>query len=352
MNSSISDEPSRVAAITSELFGKQSGTVLPSLTNETTITLEGGADRRDDAAWLTFSGPATIVASSDYVRGQKFMLYELGLLSNYDIGYYLAGANWSDIAAMGAAPVALLSVVRYPSSLSDEDFNAILSGIRDACAAIGAHNVGGDIGTAERLILSATAIGAATPGQVLTRAGARPGDSLWLSGHTGIALAAMKYFSEKENRGWCLPEQTETELLDVWKRVRPEISLGSYLPTIGATSCQDTSDGLKATIAQLGNASNVDFEIDFESVPIHDAVKRVAALADVDPLTLVFGGSVDFRLLFTLPSETTAIQGLLEHHPTCVQIGHAAEATPAGAASAADLPGVAWSHQADPLALA
>ncbi|MGH3818076.1 MAG: AIR synthase related protein [Pseudonocardiaceae bacterium] len=43
--------------------------------------------------------------------------------------------------------------------MPDTIFEMVLSGIRDSCALVGAPNVGGDIGTAERLILSATALG-------------------------------------------------------------------------------------------------------------------------------------------------------------------------------------------------
>jgi selenophosphate synthase len=72
-------------------------------------------------------------------------------------------ANLSDIAAMGALPIALLTVVRYPRSLPDDDFTALMEGIRDACRQVGTPNVGGDIGSAERIILSASALGIVAP---------------------------------------------------------------------------------------------------------------------------------------------------------------------------------------------
>lgn len=350
MSEEISDEPSRVASITSGLFGSQSGNPLAHLPNGTSVVLEGGADRRDDAAWFTADGPVTIVAASDYVRGPKFMLYELGLLSNYDLGYYLVGANLSDIAAMGAEPIALMSVVRYPNTLPDADFHDIMRGIHDACAAGSVMNVGGDIGSAERIILSASALGATTPGAALTRAGAKPGDALWLSGETGIALAAMTYFSKRQANHWQLSHHSETVLLNAWKRVRPEIALGLYLSRqLGATSCQDTSDGLKATIEQLAASSGVQFDIDLNEVPVHPVVREVSELAGLETNSLVFGGSVDFRLLFTVRPGRDTEKELRTRFPNCRMIGTAREPELGGIAKASELPGAAWVHQADPL---
>lgn len=56
------------------------------------------------------------------MRGPKFRLFEAGYLDEYDLGYYLAAANFSDIAAMGATPIGLLTVVRYPPDMSDDVF--------------------------------------------------------------------------------------------------------------------------------------------------------------------------------------------------------------------------------------
>src|SRR5205823_3775557 len=128
-------------------------------------------------------------AGSDYVRGSKFTLFELGHLSHYDLGYYLAIANFSDIAAMGAKPLALLSVVRYPPEMADSDFDLVLQGIADGAQACSAANVGGDIGEAERLMLSATALGVCAPGRALLRSGAKAGDVLCLTGEVGTAGA-------------------------------------------------------------------------------------------------------------------------------------------------------------------
>ncbi|WP_433586452.1 thiamine-phosphate kinase [Microbacterium hydrocarbonoxydans] len=335
-----SSEPERVREITTEIFGGQSGSTWRQPTAE--VTLVGGADRADDAAWLHFEGSAEIVMASDYVRGSEFLLFQLGVLDHYDIGYYLAAANISDIAAMGAEPLALTSVVRYPKDLADKDFSAIMRGIRDCCRRHGCHNIGGDIGTAERIILSASALGMTAPGTVLARDGARVGDLVVLSGATGIALAAMIYFEGRSTHGWRLAEEQERRLENAWKRVEPEVALGRVLSTRGlATSCQDTSDGLRATVEQIERASGVGIEIDPEAVPVDETVAAVAELAGIPALDIVFGGSVDFRLLFTVSG------GARDDIPDSATV--IGSVTPAGS-HVGRLPGRAWEHQSDPLA--
>ena len=151
----------RLANIVARIFAGQSGnkSLSVQLSDETGADLTAGVDAQDDCAVFRLTGEQDLVVGSDYVRGPKFRLYEMGLLDDYDVGYYLIAANVSDIAAMGARPIGVVTVVRYPPDMSDDTFTSTLRGIRDACRHFSAPNVGGDIGGAERLILSATALG-------------------------------------------------------------------------------------------------------------------------------------------------------------------------------------------------
>ena len=204
----FSDEPSRVAQIVKSFLGGQTGAIVGP-ESEPLARLVIGGDRKDDCAAYEVYRPVTIVVGTDYVRGPKFALYELGLLSNFDIGYYVVAANVSDIAAMGATPLGVLTVVRYPNDLDDESFEQIMAGIHQAVADFGTLNVGGDIGQAERIILSATAFGLCEQGKVLSRSGSRPGDLLCVTGPCGVLGAAVAYFPNREERGWKLSADTE-----------------------------------------------------------------------------------------------------------------------------------------------
>lgn len=351
----FSDEPTRVRQLVSEFLSGQSGALVG--TDGLDVQLSAGADARDDCAVYDIGSPMSLVVGSDYIRGPKFILHEMGLLSDFDIGYYLAAANISDVAAMGATPIGLLSVVRYPHELDDAGFRQVMAGIHQGCTDFGTLNVGGDIGNAERLILAGTALGVCPPGKVLRRHGARLGDLLCLTGPCGLLGAAVAYFPKRDSFAGRLPEETEQRLLDSWKRPRARVAEGQLLSRKPyATSCQDTSDGLKATVEQIMQASEVGFRVVEQDVPIDPAVRAVAELMNVEPLALAMSASSDFQLAFTVaPDDLAACRESftasgLDFHV----IG---EATEKGEAEAVHngisrpLPGVAWKHQKSDISL-
>jgi thiamine-monophosphate kinase len=305
-----SDEPTRLGEVVVPVFADETLGWQCQLLNGSRAELVAGVLAQDDCAIFSLNGRQDLVVGSDYIRGSKFRLYEMGYLNNFDIGYYLAMANFSDIAAMGALPIALLSVIRYPRSMSDDEFRLVVEGIKSACTCVGARNVGGDIGTAERLILSAAAVGTVEPGRVLRRHGAEPGDVLCSTGYTGIAGAAQQYFYHVPDKGRELEQKVEDQLLRSWQRPEALIRQGRLMSQSEVvTSCQDSSDGLKAAIESLAQASGVGFVLREEHLPVADIVRRVASLRELEVLEVIFGDSVDFQLVFTVrEQELPALQ--------------------------------------------
>jgi thiamine-monophosphate kinase len=348
----FSDEPSRVAQLVETFFTGQSGSVV-STGELPTVVLAAGADKGDDCAVYDISGPVTLVAGSDYVRGPKFALYELGILTEFDIGYYLVAANLSDIAAMGALPIGMLTVVRYPKELDDAEFIDLMAGIHQACTDHATLNVGGDIGNAERIILSGSAIGICERGKTLSRATAQPGDLLCVTGSCGVLGAAVAYFPKRDQNGWSLDDTVERALLEGWRRPRARIAEGRILSSRGyGTSCQDTSDGLKATIEQIAVASGVGFEVFADAIMVPPGVAEVARLMGVDPLTLSLSASSDFQLAFTIrPSELEDCSGEFAKFGLEMRVIGSACSAEKGVSlvdsngERAPLPGVAWRHQ-------
>ena len=343
------NEPEKIETIVVPTFSREAAKQTVVLKGGLITTVLDSADQ-DDCAVFSVTGDVDLVWGSDYIRGPKFSLFEKGYLSLYDIGWYLAGANLSDVAAMGAEPVGLLSVIRYPKDMDDKDFRAVLEGIRDGCASCGTKNLGGDIGSAERLILSASALGAVERGRALRRTQAKPGQLLVVTGHTGLAGAAMRAgVSER-------PEVTETETfisaLQKWKRVKPRFEharvLVQYAPHVGA--CLDTSDGLLGAMGEIAKRSKVGISVDEGMVPVHPAVADIANALDIDTLSLVFGDSVDFELLFTVDRQVAdeLMAALRKAGLDSFVIGSVEQDTglrliqPNGNSSA--VPGVAWQH--------
>lgn len=340
------DEPARVARLATML--ESSGGWSATLANGTSIELTTGASARDDCAVYSLPG-MDLVVGSDYVRGVGFSMYEQGQLSYYDLGYYLAVANLSDVAAMGSLPTGVLVVVRYPRGFPDADFDEVMRGAAAAAERYGTRIVGGDTGSADHLYLSGTALGVSEPGKALLRSGARPGDHLFVSGETGVAMAARRYFEHVADGGVRLADDVEHALGESWRRPHAEVDLGLGLARSGVvTSCQDTSDGLKATIEQIAEASGVGFDVMADGVAYSPLVKEVSAVTGQAVEDLTFGDSVDFRLVFTVRDGATAVADALEKFPTAIHLG---TATDDGAVrlvrrdgSASPLPGKPWRH--------
>lgn len=259
-----------------------------------------GMDALDDCAVIPVGSEHDLVVGSDFVRGEGFHLYKLGLLSHFDIGYYLVGANASDLAAMGASPLGLLAAVRYRADATDDEFEQVMAGIIAACSDLGMPLLGGDTGGYEAAVLSASAFGLVPSGRALLRANGRANDRLFLSGDIGVAGAALAYFLRAKPEGFDLGEELERRLLARWKRVAPATKQGAALVAERLSSCAiDTSDGFKASCRQLAEASGLDVIVDPDKLPIPVDVIAVARALAVDATALAVGDSVDFRLLFT-----------------------------------------------------
>jgi thiamine-monophosphate kinase len=315
------------------------------------VSLIADASSADDAAVYRIEGIGDLVATSDYVRGPKFALFERGYLTLHDLGYYLAVANLSDVAAMGAAPLGLLTVIRYPEEMNDHGFEEVLQGIADACRKHGTVCVGGDIGGAERLILSGTALGIAPLGRAILRSSGQPDDLLCVTGPVGTAGAAVIYFTRVKADGQRLADQDEKTLLDAWRRPRARFDVTRTLAHLGlATACQDISDGLRATVEQLSTASNCGAEVTLEKVPIDPVIAKVALAVGVDPYALAVSASVDFELLLAVaPTNWTeavaaaAMAGFRLHVIGRLRKESGVVAIIDGAPQ--PMPGVRWRHQ-------
>ena len=214
----------------------------------------------NDAAAL---GDGIVVTQDALVEGVHF---RLDWISWRDLGWRAAAVNLSDLAASGADPEGLIVTLAAPGDSNVEDVLELYAGMAETGVAV----LGGDTTRADQLFLSVSAVGrsARVPG----RAGAKPGDTLVVTGPLGAAGAAF--------RG-------ETF-------VRPPLRLAEGKELAGhAHALLDLSDGLASDAAHLAARSGCRLAIDLERVPIADG----AELADV-------GFGEDYELLAAVGEPT------------------------------------------------
>lgn len=247
----------------------------------------------DDAA-VTVPGGATATSVDAIVDGVHFRRERAELEA---IGHKALATALSDLAAMGAEPGEAYVYLGLPGDLDEDEALRLLDGMAALAGATGTTLAGGDVTRAPALTLAVTVVGhAATAEQLISRAGAQPGDALVLTGELGAAAAGLLLLENPE-LGAALPAETAELLRRRQLEPSPRLRAGRALAGVGATAMIDLSDGLGADAGHLATASGVGLRIDAGSLPLAKGVAEVALAAGRDPLELAASGGEDYELL-------------------------------------------------------
>src|SRR3954465_10940926 len=142
----------------------------------------------DDAA-VVAAGDGRVVVSTDMLVEHRHFRRDWSTAE--DIGHKAAARAFSDIAAMGALPRALLIGFAVPGTLELSWVDGLLAGLRQECAHVEAAIVGGDITAADQITIALTALGDLEGRAPVTLGGASPGDLVALCGRVGWAAAGF-----------------------------------------------------------------------------------------------------------------------------------------------------------------
>ena len=213
-----------------------------------------------------------------------------------DIGYKALAVNLSDLAAMGADATEAVAIVSLPAHLGAAWLAAFRAGFESLARAHGVAVAAIDT-VAGALSVSVEAHGRCPPGKALTRAGARPGDRIFVSGTLGDAGGGLDIAL---GRRPARPAANAEALVARLRRPAPRLALGRALRGI-ASAAIDVSDGLCQDLGHVLAAGGVGACIDAGLVPLSPALCEVAGDAAARELALSAGD--DYELLFTVPPE-------------------------------------------------
>ncbi len=271
----------------------------------------------DDCAVLSPPAGQDLLVTTDLSLEERH--FRRDWHSPASIGHRTLARGLSDLAAMGASPLAAFLSLALPKSLAQDD--AWLDGFLDGLLALARqHNVplaGGDTSESpgEQALADIVLLGSAPRGRALRRSGAKTGDRLYVTGALGGAaaelaeIAAGKDFSAA--RSGFPPDITEKNTATArGKRdaraafnahphlsPQPRLAVGqALLRRRMATACIDLSDGLSTDLNHLCVASGVAAELDLALLPVHPLT---AALDYKEQLAAVLHGGEDYELLFT-----------------------------------------------------
>jgi thiamine-monophosphate kinase len=214
------------------------------------------------------------------------------------IGHRALAVNLSDLAAMGAEPRLATVSMALPQMLTLQHFEEIVDGLLSLAERTRVRIVGGNItATTGPLVIDITAVGSVSRRRVLTRAGARPGNYVFVSGTLGDARAGLAQL----RAGPAAAAAQASELVARYLHPEARLRLGQQLGRRqAATSAIDLSDGLADGLHQLAAASGVGFEIEAAAIPMSDAAGSYWRGTGRDAALEGIAGGDDYELLFTV----------------------------------------------------
>ncbi len=219
-----------------------------------------------------------------------------------DVGWKALAVNLSDLAAMGATPVAaLVSVVLGPDG--DTGLGGVYAGLGACARTYGCPIAGGDVARGHGLALTVTVLGraAAPPG----RDGARPGDVVAVTGALGAAAAGLAVLADP-----ALADLDGAEAAVArHRRPHPRLDDGRALARV-AHAMMDLSDGIATDARRIARRSGARLRIDLDALPVDAAVRGVAAAHGVAPGVLAASGGEDYELLVVLDPAEVATCGV------------------------------------------
>lgn len=244
----------------------------------------------DDDCALVPDGATTLAFSTDI--SVENVHFRRDWLSPAEIGWRAAAGSLSDLAAEGAEAIGLLAAVTGPRSLAEHDLVELMRGVGEAAVAAGGRVLGGDLSAAPYWSIAVTVVGRAA--RPVTRAGARPGDGLWVTGELGGARAALE--------AWLRGDQPAPGARAAFAHPVPRLAAGAWLAAHGAKAMLDVSDGLAGDARHLAAASGVRLTIELERLPVAPAVAAEAERLKLAAPLFAGQGGEDYELLVALPA--------------------------------------------------
>jgi thiamine-monophosphate kinase len=242
----------------------------------------------DDAAVLRPAPGEDLVATVDaVVEGVHFDRRS----TPAEVGWKALAVNLSDLAAMGARPVAALVALALPPGTPVERIRGVARGLGACARAFSTPVVGGNVTRADVLSLTVTVLGAVPEGRALLREGARAGDLVAVTGTLGDAALGLA-------RG------AATALARRQRRPTPRVRAGLALAGLVRAGI-DVSDGLVQDLGHLCRASRVGALIGVVDLPLSAAYRRAASRL-AEPYAAALAGGEDYELVVAVPPANLA----------------------------------------------
>ncbi len=243
----------------------------------------------DDCAVLRVPAAAEMVVTTDFsLEGRHF---RRDWHTPESVGHRCLARGLSDIAAMGALPVAAFLSLAMPAPLDVRWVDGFMAGFGALAKLWGTELAGGDTSQApgREILADVVVTGVIAQGRALRRSGARVGDQIYVTGSLGGSAVELDDLAhgrlQARRRATGGQPHTFPE---------PRIRVGQALLRRGlATACMDVSDGLSSDVRRICESSSVGAQMDAVHIPLRPGATLEQALS----------GGEDYELLFTAGEE-------------------------------------------------
>ena len=209
----------------------------------------------DDAAVFDVPAGQSLVFCSDLLAENTHFIRDLDPPDS--IGYKSVAANVSDVGAMGGTPLHFLISLAAPGDLDGAWVDSFLDGVALACGDFKISLIGGDSSSADRIFVDVSMIGSVPSGKAIRRSGAKPGDSIYVSGQIGGSALGLECLRSGDLKNPAVRRHLYPE---------PRHKLGAALLE-RAHAMIDISDGLSTDLTHIVEESKVSARIYKDRLP-------------------------------------------------------------------------------------
>lgn len=231
----------------------------------------------DDCAVLPLNTTESMVVTTDLLVEDIHFLRDR--ITPEQLGRKSLAVNLSDVAAMGAAPVASFLSLSLPPGVTGVWIDAFLAGYHALSTQFGVPLLGGDTTSArDRLSVSVTAIGRAENTHLKRRGDAKPGDRIFVTGYLGDSAQGLQDMLSGR----------DTPFIALHNKPEPFVNEGIWLGGRNEVhAMMDISDGIASDLLHILQMSGVGAEVSLDMIPTNT------------PIELAVAGGEDYKLLLT-----------------------------------------------------
>ena len=250
----------------------------------------------DDCTVVPIGDEALVMTTDMLVEDVHFLR---GASSAQEVGQKSLYVNLSDVAAMGATPIATLLSIALPESAQGEWAEEFMRGYHTVAEREGVALVGGDTtASRDKITINVVAIGRANKQNIKRRSRAKVGDAICVTGKLGASSKGLVdiMFGDLNTQAAKAHRVAQARIKEgVWLGTRSEVH-----------AMMDVSDGVASDLKHILNSSELGAEVELDKIPISEELAAVCKTNGWDALSLALEGGEDYCLLFTASTDISA----------------------------------------------